>query len=218
MQQKKRKIIVVFFCSLLVLIMMLYAYKNKKNGNTIGSFKKNQLGNITAISSYEAIIDVTVTTPKTTNYYVLKQFYAAPYHFKQIVQEPQMLENLAITYDGSSLKITNTSLGLNKLYTNYSFLSENNLWLPTCIENYTLKSKNTETEENWILENPLKENPYFTKQILTISKKTGLPVSLQVENNNKTNQIYINYREITLNQTNKNAIVAFQLWEQKEDI
>ena len=200
----------IIMFSLIIIFLILYFiihYKIKNTGNTINKSKNNLEEYILNISSYEAELEVTVESNKTTNKYKLKQLYCKPNFIKQIVIEPSNIENLSIVYDGKNMKLENTNLSLSKIYEDYKYINENVLWLSSFIENYNCNSKVYKTEKEIIIENNNKYNNYNVKQILYIDIDKKVPIKMEVYDNNKNAKIYIKYNEIKLNQTYKEKIV-----------
>ena len=159
------------------------------------------------IRSYEATLQVTVQSNKTTNQYLLEQFYLAPNYAKQIVKEPSNIANLETVYDGKSLKIKNTNLGLDKIYQNYAYLNENTLWLSFFLENYQKNGTATESQDEIILSCHTLSGK--DSQKLYLNKKTALPTKLEIIDNSNQMKIYIEYKEIKLNTIHKNTSFAF---------
>lgn len=209
--KKKSKLVIILFIILIISFTFVFLYyKSGKNVNNINKSTDDIVKNILNISSYEAELEVTIESNKNTNKYKIKQAYAKPNIVKQIVQEPSNIENLTIIYDGKNMKIENTKLSLSKIYENYEYISQNTLWLSSFIDNYNDNSKIKETENEVIIENKNNLNNYQNKQILYISKKTGVPTKLEVYDNNKNARIYIKYNEIKINKIKQNEIVAFK--------
>lgn len=158
--------------------------------------------NVLNISSYQAEIEVTIISNKTKNQYKLRQEYKNNHAWRQTIIEPKELENLTISYDGNSITLKNTNLGLNKLYENYEdyhYIHQNTLWLSSFVSGFTGDSKITENEDEIMVENQQYRNPYNEKQILYISKKSKQPTKMEIQDTNKNNTIYIKYNEIQLN-------------------
>ena len=216
---KKRRLII---CGLGVLIILnlfaLIYYKTQKNVNNINKSTNEIARYILNISSYEANLEVTIESNKTTNKYKIKQLYSKPNIIKQTIESPQNLDNLTMTYDGKNMKVENTNLSLSKIYQDYKYISENTLWLSTFIDNYNDNSKIYEKEETVIIENNVTYNFYNVKEALYIDKKTGKPIELKIFDNSNNNRIYIKYNEIKINQTKQNEIVAFKIKEIKKEI
>ena len=204
--KKMLLIVVVSFIIFLILFFIIY-YKTKNNGNTINKLTNNLEEYILNISSYEAELEVTVESNKTTNKYKLKQLYCKPNLIKQTVIEPSNIKNLSMIYDGRNMKLENTNLSLSKIYENYTCINENILWLNSFIENYNNNSKIFKKEKDIIVENNNRYNNYNVKQILYIDKNKKVPVKMEIYDNNKNTKIYIKYNEITLNKTSKNEIL-----------
>ena len=202
-----RKLFIFLIISIFFIIFFLIYYKTKNNGNTINRLTNNLEDYILNISSYEAELEVTIESNKTTNKYKLKQLYYKPNLIKQIVIEPFNIKDLKIIYDGNNMKLENTNLSLSKIYKDYKYINENILWLSSFVENYNSSSKVHRTENEIIIENNNKYNNYNVKQILYIDKNKKVPTKLEVYDNNKNTKIYIKYNEIKLNKTNRNEIL-----------
>lgn len=199
---KLKTALILLLIIILTCLFFAITYKTQKSGNTYIKSTDDIVENILSLSSYQATVEVTVTSNKTTNQYQLWQQYSKDSGWKQIVQEPRDLENITISYDGNTIKLENTSLGLNKLYENYEdyhYLNQNTLWLSSFISGYDGESKLKENDEEIILENNQLHNPYNVSQRLRISKKTKLPIAMEIQDNNQNTKIYINYKEIQLN-------------------
>ena len=202
-----RKLFIFLIISIFFIIFFLIYYKTKNNGNTINRLTNNLEDYILNISSYEAELEVTIESNKTTNKYKLKQLYYKPNLIKQIVIEPFNIKDLKIIYDGNNMKLENTNLSLSKIYKDYKYINENILWLSSFVENYNSSSKVHRTENEIIIENNNKYNNYNVKQILYIDKNKKVPTKLEVYDNNKNTKIYIKYNEIKLNKTNRKEIL-----------
>ena len=203
------KILLTILLIILVLIFFIQiAYKNIKDGNNIIKSEIDLIEYILNISSYQAKLEVTINSNKTTNKYVLEQYYLQPNYSKQIVKEPSNIKNLEIIYNGSDLEIRNTNLGLSKIYENHNYLNENILWLNYFIFNcnskgYTIK----EMDNELVLETKIEKYNY--QGILYINKKTSLPIKMEILDDSNKNKVYIEYKEIKLNNILENNIFAF---------
>lgn len=208
----KKRIIIISSLLISIILILFFSinYKTQKNGNNISKSTDDIVEYILNISSYEADLEVTVESNKTTNKYKLKQLYSKPNIIKQIIEEPSNLENLTIIYDGKNMKLENTNLSLSKIYENYEYISQNTLWLSSFIDNYNDNSKITETENEVIIENNNIYNKYNEKQVLYIDKHSSLPSKLEIYDNNRNTRIYIKYNEIKLNKLKQNEIIAFK--------
>ena len=206
---KKIKLFLIMLLIFLVLTFFIQiAYKTIKNGNTIIRSESDLIEYILNISSYEAKVEVTINSNKTTNKYVLEQYYLEPVYSKQIIKEPTNIKGLQIMYKGNNLEIRNTNLGLSKIYENYTYLNENILWLNFFIhicnnKGYTLEENNNEL----ILITEIEKYNY--KGMLYINKKTSLPTKIEILDNSNKSKVYIEYKEIKLNNIREDNIFAY---------
>ena len=206
-----KKIYLIFFLIFFLICLILFiffTYKNLKIGNNISKSDDNSILNI---SSYEAIAEVEIYSNKNTNKYILSQKYYAPNIFKQEVIEPENIKGLTTTFDGTNLIIQNRSLNLQTLYENYNCMQGNSLSLIAFIEQYKKNeaAEKTETDEEIIIKTKLKENNrYEMYKVLYISKKTKLPTKMEILDINQNRTVYILYREIKINKTSKEEVLA----------
>ena len=214
-----KKIIIFSILIIIVILIIIFfvkkAYNSSVTGNNIGNKTVEDIKDyILNISSYEAEIEVTVNTNKNTNKYILKQNCVMPDIFTQEVIKPENIKNLKTIYDGKTLKIENTKLNLTKIYEEYENIANNTLFLSTFIENYknddgaTLKTNNEEIILECSVQN---NNKYQEKQILYISKSTGMPIRMEIKDFNKNTSVYILYNGIKINSINKENILALVL-------
>jgi len=221
-----KKIIIISLVIIIAITLIIFfikkAYNPYKTGNNIGNKTIEDIkNNILNISSYEAVLEVTVNSNKNTNKYVLKQSCVIPDAFTQEVVEPENIKNLKTIYDGKTLKIENTKLNLTKIYEEYDCITDNNLYLTTFIENYKNDSNSNFYEKNdeLVLEcKSLNGNKYQTKQILYISKNTSMPIKMKIEDINQNEVVYISYNEIKINSSKKEDILAFVLETKVDNI
>ena len=195
---------------------MQRVYKTVKTGNNISKSSEDLIEYILNISSYEAKLEVTVQSNKTTNKYVLEQYYLEPNFSKQVVKEPKNIENLEIIYNGNNLEIKNTNLSLSKIYENYNYLNENILWLNFFIDNYQNNYNVEENNDEIILSTKIEKYNYRAK--LYFSKKTSLPIKIEVLDNSNQTKIYIEYKEIKLNNIRENNIFAFTTKDIRKEV
>lgn len=201
----KKIFFVILTTSLILFFLTQIVYKIIRTGNNINKSSNDLIQDILNISSYEAELEVTINSNKTTNKYLLHQYYLKPNLSKQIVKSPSNIENLEIIYKENKLEIKNTNLGISKIYQNYTYLNENILWLSSILENCNTNKYTTEETENEIILNT-KINEY--KEKLYINKKTNLPTKIEVLDNSNKTKIYIEYKEIKLNNIQQDNIFA----------
>lgn len=203
-KMKKKPLLVIFTIVILtiVIIFIKMNYKNFKIGNNESNKSVNEVKEyILNLNSYTAQLDVTITSNKNTNKYILKQECNNQTQ-KQTVVKPENIEGTEISYKDGSLEISNSKLNLSKIYSNYPYLSENVLWLNSFIEVFKQNSENSEVyEENEyiVMQVSLKNEKYFAVRKLYLEKGTGKPKKMIVQDNNKNEIIYILYTEIDVN-------------------
>jgi len=172
------------------------------------------------MNSYNAKAEITITTNKNTNKYLVKEQYIKQDNvYRKEVLEPENISGMIITYDGSALSIKNTRLNLNNIYENYHEISSNNLSLKTFIEDYLNNKESKMYEEsNMVILETKTENPYNAYKKLYINKENGNPTKMEIEDISHKILIYILYNEIEINNIKKEDILAFNLKAEKHDI
>ena len=216
MNKKVKILLIILLIIFVVIFFMQIAYKSIKTGNNISKSSDDLIEYILNISSYEAKLEVTIQSNKTTNKYVLEQYYLEPNYSRQVVKEPKNIENLEIIYNGNNLEIKNTNLSLSKIYENYNYLNENILWLNFFIDNYKNNYNVEENNDEIILSTNIEKYNYRAK--LYISKKISLPIKIEVLDNSNQTKIYIEYKEIKLSNIQENNIIAFKFKSNKNKV
>jgi outer membrane lipoprotein-sorting protein len=207
----------------LILAILIIFLLNKTNVKKIGNNSTSQeiVDYILNISSYEAKIEVEVKSNKNTNKYILKQQYISPDVATQEVLEPSNISGIKIIKKGNDLKLENTSLNLSNIFENYEYLADNALDLSCFIEDYK-KSQNSNYEEkdNKIIMNvqTKNENKYRQSKKLYIDKSTGNPLKMEITDINQNITVYILYNEVKINSLDKQNILAFRLYNTKQEI
>ena len=215
MKKNIKLFLIILIVSLILFFLTQFAYKTVRTGNNISKSSNDLIEDILNISSYEAELEVTINSNKTTNKYLLHQYYLKPNLSKQIVKEPSNIEGLEIIYNGNKLEIKNTNLGLSKIYENYTYLNGNILWLNFFIESCnTNKYTIEEINEEIILNTKIGEN----RGKLYINKKTNLPTKIEILDNSNKAKIYIEYKEIKLNNIQQDNILAYVTKDIKEEV
>lgn len=200
---KKSKIyiaITLSIISLIILTIIVFFSRNNYKKSKIGNNNINKTSEIEKIieSEYEATIEVTVTSNKNTNKYKLKQVHTSEKD-EQEVLAPETIEGVKLIYQNNTLEIQNTKLNLSKIYSDYEYLEDNNLWLNSFAKQYKAAENKTieEDEENIILHIESNDKNIKHKK-LYIDKNIQKPTKLLLQDNNQINIIYILYTEITL--------------------
>ncbi len=223
MKSKKLIIFGIVVILITLAIILCFFLKNANKNLNIGDNLNNKTLQeieeyILNISSYEAEVEITVEGNKNTTKYLLSQEYVSPNIEKQVIKEPSNIQGLETIYDGNKLTIQNSKLNLTTIYENYSYLTDNFLWLHSFIEDYrNAKSSGKKTklyEENnqVIMEVELSDGtPYVANKKLVIDRLTGNIQKLVVQDKNQKNLVYILYKEIKMNSLKKEGVLAFCL-------
>ena len=220
---KNKKIIFITLVVILILAILIIFLSNKTNVKKIGNNSTIQeiVDYILNISSYEAKIEVEVKSNKNTNKYILKQQYISPDVATQEVLEPSNISGIKIIKKGNDLKLENTSLNLSNIFENYEYLADNALDLSCFIEDYKeSQNSNYEEKDNKIIMNvqTKNENKYRQSKKLYIDKSTGNPLKMEITDINQNITVYILYNEVKINSLDKQNILAFRLYNTKQEI
>lgn len=201
--------------AVLITIFTKSNYKNFNLGNTISNKSIGEMESyILNMSSYEATIEVTTVSNKNENKYILKQKYNKDNVAKQEVVEPSNIKGIQTIYNNDKLEIKNSKLNLSAIFDNYSFITENVLWLSSFVKDYSEASEKSMKDENneFIMSVNVKDtNKYTCSKKLYIDKNTGQPTKLLIQDENSKTSIYILYNEIKLNSLSKEEVLAFHL-------
>ena len=196
---KDKKIIIAIITTAIILgIFIITLTKNIKTGNA----NISQEINIFNISSYEATIDMTVYSNKNENRYKIKQTYKNNGTNTQEILEPSNISGIRIIQENNKLTLENSKLKLTDVIENYEYITNNCIDLISFINDYKAKetSKMKEQNNTIILETTSQtENPYIKYKILTVDKKTGKPLQMEIKSDNQKTTIYILYNEVKIN-------------------
>jgi outer membrane lipoprotein-sorting protein len=213
-----KKIFIVLIVIILILAIFFgFFYKKTVKVFKSGNNKTSQeiVDYILGISSYEVKVTVEVNSNKNSNKYILKQQYVSPNINTQEVIEPSNIAGIKLINDGTSLTLKNSKLGLNTVFENYTYLGDNCIDLISFIEDYK-KSNESNYEENdtEIIMKTLSQNlnKYTKYKKLYIDKKTANPTKLEIKDDNEKTTVYILYNEVKINNTNKEEVLAFDLY------
>lgn len=131
--KNKKVIIFVSVLAIIAIIVFFFVKNNYKKiniGNNITNKSIEQIEEyILNISSYKARIEVEVISNKNENKYILMQKYVSPNISRQEVIEPSNIKGIETIYNGTSLTINNSGLGLSSIYENYQYMVDNCLWI-----------------------------------------------------------------------------------------
>ena len=198
MNLKKLMFIFVLIC---IIFFSIFYYKNQLFGNNKNINQKEIVDHISKYTEkYEANIDVKVISNKNENYYKMFQ-KVDNINSKYIINSPESIKGMTIELSNNNLKITNTQINMEKVYENYEFALNNNLFLNTFINDYkNNESKNYEQNDEIILETKLSKtsNTYIKYKELHLDKKTMLPKEMIIKDNTKKTCISIIYNDIKI--------------------
>ena len=199
---------IIISCLVLILIISTIFfiknnYKSIKLGNNIINQSADKIKKyILNIESYKANVQITITSNKNTNTYeAIQEYNKEDNLYKQEILAPQNLAGTIFEYDGVNLQIKNTELNLSKIYENYNYIGSNELSLNAFIEDYNNNdTTDYENDEEIILETKIKNNnKYRAIKKLYISKDTGNPTKLEIQDVSQNTLVYILYNEIEIN-------------------
>lgn len=207
-ERKSTKVVKFIVITVLGIVVVSLLYKNLFKNQTknlkIGNNNTSQevIQNLLDISSYEAIIDVTIDSNKNENRYKIKQIYENEKNISQEIIEPTNIAGVKIIQEGENLKIENSKLSLTNIIENYQYVTDNCLDLASFINDYKQCSENNITEENnTIILKTISQtkNKYIKYKELKIDKKTGKPLQMEIKSDSKKTTIYILYNEVKIN-------------------
>lgn len=192
-------IITIILCTILIIKnFMKTDYKKEESGNNknIKEIEEYMLN----INSYKAKIKVTVKSNKNVNFYELEQEVTVN-QTKQIATSPEDLKGIEITYENGTLQIKDTQYNLSKIYNNYPYIADNDLFLTSFIEEYRqAKNKEIKEENNKIkMSFKSEESKYDNNKILYINKSTLKAENLKIFDINNDCKVDIVYNEIEFN-------------------
>ena len=220
---KKKLIIFIVFIILIIVGFILFFTKNTAKTFKIGNNKSSQeiVDYILNINSYETKITVDVKSNKNSNKYVLKQQYTKDNVLTQEVLEPTNIAGIKIVKNENSLKLENTNLNLSTVFENYNYIADNSLDLNEFIYDYknSNESKFEEKDNQIIMKTSnVTDNKYRKYKVLYIDAQTYNPIKMEIEDYNRNTLVYISYNEVKLNSINKEDILAFKLYDFKDQI
>lgn len=186
------------------LFVMIFLNKNHHNSEKIGnnmSIKEIEK-TILNINSYKAEIDVTIKSNKNENRYKLYQEVKDGREIQKVI-EPESLKGAEIIYENGNLQIKNAQINASKIYTNYPYIANNELFLNDFLKNFNESSnKEIKREENKIIFKLKNGRIYNQEQILTIEKNNYFNKDIDNTSNNKD----IDYTNNNINYINKDNI------------
>jgi len=220
---KKIITIAIILITIIVIFFIKINYKSLKNGNNMSNKSAKEITQyILDINSYEAEAEVLIESNKNSNKYKVKEKYSKDNNvFKREILEPENLNGVSFVYDGTNLKVQNSTLNLNKIYNDYPYIGEDNITITDFINDYK-ESDETNILENGdeiILEVKIKNgNKYVAYKKMFVNKTEGKIKKLEIQDVTQKTIIYILYNEIKINNLQKDDLLAFKLKDLKNDI
>ena len=211
---KFKKSIILLISILVFAIVFIIINKTGYKTINIGDNMNNKsISNIEKyiinIKSYETEATIKVISNKNENEYKVAQKFVSPNLYTMEILEPENLKGVSIGYNGNTLKISNSQLGLSKIYENYSEITNNNIFLNNFIKDYISSEASSyavENEQAIFTTNIIDENKYAKTKKLYVDINTKQPIKLEIEDVNQKCLVYILYNEVTLNKLNKDKI------------
>lgn len=201
---KNKKIIIVLVLVVLIFLILFLLFRNSMSKNLkIGNNSTSQeiVNSILNINSYETKIEVEVKSNKNSNKYIIKQKYKGIEENSQEIIEPNNISGVKIVKEGKNLRLENSNLNLTSIFEDYQYISDNSLDLCSFIEDYknNEKAQWKEKDNNIIMETSKTENKSDKHKILYIDNKSGKPLKMEINDNNKNIAVYILYKEVIVN-------------------
>ncbi len=200
---KKRKLIIGLILIIMIILIFFISiyYKNKITGNNI-NIKNNEdiIAYVKDIKNYKANLDVTIYSNKNETKYKIYQEVKNDKSI-QIVKEPKEIENLTIEKENNQVRIKNTNLKLEKIYTDYSEYLSNLLCLDSIVKQMQNENLNIEEEGNTVilqLEN-YEKNTYGKYIEIYFNKETKKIEKIEIKDKNQKTKICILYTDIEIN-------------------
>ena len=198
---KRGIFVTIIFLAIIIFFFEINNYIFMKNGNNIIIKDVNQAESyILNIKNYTAITQITVDSNKNSNTYNIKQKVENDKKIQEGIDGE--IKGIIIENRDNKVLIKNTKLNLSKIYNDYSYMTDNVLFLDTFINEWKESEDKKVTEEENYYKFSMKiknqTNKYIKNKTLYLDKKTNKPASLEVKDINEKRTIYILYKEIEI--------------------
>ena len=198
MKSKKKVFIFVLIC---IIIFSIFYYIFCILGNNKNRNQNEIVDNILKkLENYEADVTVSVMTNKNETIYNMKQIYNKN-ESKTIINSPENIKGMVIENTNNTLKITNPIINMEKVYEDYDFILNNDLFLNVFINDYKNNSSEIHEQDNeLILSIKLnnKTSTYIKYKELYLNKETKLPLKLEMKDDSQKTKICIIYNDIKI--------------------
>jgi len=193
---------IMIFVIIFLIFFIIFHYKNFLFGNNIIKNRNKEEQILNSFGNYSAEIEAKVTSNKTENLYKMRQEVNGDMSTQEII-DGETIEGVKIELNQNNLKISNSKLGLEKIYENYTNLLNNALFLNSFANDY-LNEKNmsnySEEDDQIIMEVKLNntQNTYIKYKKLYVDKITLKPTKMEIKDNTKKETICIIYNNVEL--------------------
>lgn len=198
MKSNKKVFIFVLIC---IIIFSIFYYIFCILGNNKNRNQNEIVDNILKkLENYEADVTVSVMTNKNETIYNMKQIYNKN-KSKTIINSPENIKGMVIENTNNTLKITNPIINMEKVYEDYDFILNNDLFLNVFINDYKNNSSEIHEQDNeLILSIKLnnKTSTYIKYKELYLNKETKLPLKLEMKDDSQKTKICIIYNDIKI--------------------
>ena len=198
MKSNKKVFIFVLIC---IIIFSIFYYIFCILGNNKNRNQNEIVDNILKkLENYEADVTVSVMTNKNETIYNMKQIYNKN-KSKTIINSPENIKGMVIENTNNTLKITNPIINMEKVYEDYDFILNNDLFLNVFINDYKNNSSEIHEQDNELiisikLNN--KTSTYIKYKELYLNKETKLPLKLEMKDDSQKTKICIIYNDIKI--------------------
>lgn len=198
---KKMVVFVIIFCT----FFAIFYYKIFLSGNNI--FKNRSDRNIEEVLSscdnYTADITVMVNSNKTQNSYEIHQEVRENYSMQEITDGDD-IKGVKIELNGDNLKISNSNLKLEKVYSNYKNMLNNAMFLNSFEVDYKNEGNEVKSyEKNDVIVFEVKlssnQNTYIKYKKLYVNAETLKPTKMEIKDNAQKETICIIYNNVEFN-------------------
>lgn len=198
MKSNKKVFIFVLIC---IIIFSIFYYIFCILGNNKNRNQNEIVDNILKkLENYEADVTVSVMANKNETIYNMKQIYNKN-ESKTIINSPENIKGMVIENTNNTLKITNPIINMEKVYEDYDFILNNDLFLNVFINDYKNNSSEIHEQDNeLILSIKLnnKTSTYIKYKELYLNKETKLPLKLEMKDDSQKTKICIIYNDIKI--------------------
>ena len=197
---KKIAVFVIIF----VIVFGISYYKIFLSGNNINKNRSTKKidETLNSFNSYSAEVEVKIKSNKTENVYQMYQEVGDDFSIQE-VKNGGDIAGMKIELNGNNLTISNSRIELSKVYSNYTDLLGNAMFLNTFTKDFFDDKNFSDTsvqDGEIILEVELKnnQNTYIKYKKLYINEKTLIPTKMEIKNNTKNETICIVYNNVEL--------------------